>query len=395
MIGVLFVNDEPRILDRLRRDLHPYAEKWELRFAGGAQAALTELESKKAALVVSDLRMPGMDGVEFLRRVGERYPDIVRFILADDVVPADADRILPVAHQVLSKPDDTETLCRAIEGVTNLLAKAEEIPAVRRAIAAVQSLPPLPSLYWKLKAEIEKPSATAASVARIIEHDPGMSTRLLQMANSPAFGFGRHALTVREAATRLGLQQTHSAVLMLALTAAKARLRLPKGFSIAAMQLRSQRVACMAVSLVTVPEEKKTAFSAGMLHHVGYFAFAAGMPDEYERVMAAAASRRPVEQVEGELLGCDHAEVGAFMLALLGLPMELVEAVAHHHRPSASKDWFGPAAAVHIACLLAAQIEGQMVPDSAWDQDFLRGVPPFVQDLIDRWRGGEPVKASF
>ncbi|MBL6751737.1 MAG: HDOD domain-containing protein [Nevskia sp.] len=393
MIDVLLASEKKDTLEQLRRVLQPHAQEWEIRSAAGAEQALAALAERPAQVVVSDLQLRGKGGADFLEQLSGRHPETVRFVLSGEISRPDAARAIASAHQVFPAAGGMELACRAIESVAALLSKAAR-PAVRRAIDAVHALPPLPAIYFKLREELDKPTATAASIARVIEHDPAISVRLLQMANSPYFGFGRPAMSVREATTRLGLQQIQSVVLLLAMTAAKVPTRLPRGFSLSGAQARAERVATTAAAILSVPDDRRTAFSAGMLHHVGYFVLALRMPDDYERVMAAAsASGRPVDRVEAELLGCDHAEVGAFMLTLLGLPVPLAEAVALHHRPSVSKEWFGAAAAVHIACLLAAQAEGQPVPEEAWDQEFLASLPPPARALIDRWRAGEPVRA--
>src|SRR5581483_97474 len=254
------------------------ADRWELRFARGAAEALAELERQPAELVVCGAHLQDGSAGELLEQVRRRHPQTVRFVLSVGLDRGEAESVMPVAHQVLIRPDDILTLQRAIDRVADLLGKAQ-LPAVKRAVAAVHALPPLPQLYWKLTAELRRPECTSASAAAIVEQDPAMSARVLQLANSPYFGFGRAVRTVRDAATRLSLM----------LSAAKMPLRLPPGYTMEALQNRSQHVAGLAASMMSHPEERKTAFSAGMLHHVGYFVLAGAMPQDFSKVMAAAA----------------------------------------------------------------------------------------------------------
>lgn len=394
MIKVLFVNEEPESTEHLRSALRHCAGRWELCFAAGAAEARAGLERQPAQLVVCDAHLGGGAAAGLLEQLRRQHPQTVRFVLARGLGRSEAETLMPLAHQVLTRPEDTVTLQRAIDRVADLLGKAEA-PAVKRAVAAVHALPPLPQLYWKLTAELRRPESTSASAAAIIEQDPAMSARVLQLANSPYFGFGRVVRTVRDAATRLGLEQLRSALLTLVLSAAKMPLRPPPGFSMEALQNRSQHVAGLAAAMLSHPEERKTAFSAGMLHHVGYFVLAGGMPEDYARVMAAAAAaERPLPQIESEVLGCNHAEVGAFMLTLLGLPLPMVEAVAHHHRPSASGDKrFGPAGAVHVAALLAEAADGVPAAAQSWDEDFLGHLGAL--DIVGQWRAGQKINAVF
>jgi HD-like signal output (HDOD) protein len=358
LIKVLFVSEEQESSEQLRGALRHCAGRWELCFAGSVAEALAEFERQPPQLLICDARLSG-GAAGLLEQARKRHPQMVRFVLSRGLGRTEAEALMPLAHQVLTRPEDTVTLQRAIDRVADLLGKAGA-PAVKRAVAAVHALPPLPQLYWKLTAELRRPEATSASAATIIEQDPAMSARVLQLANSPYFGFGRAVRTVRDAATRLGLEQLRSALLALVLSAAKMPLRPPPGFTMEALQNRSQHVAGLAAAMLSHPEERKTAFSAGMLHHVGYFVLAGGMPEDFARVLAAAAAaERPLPQIETEVLGCNHAEVGAFMLTLLGLPLPMVEAVAHHHHPSSSGDKrFGPAGALHVAALLAEAADG-------------------------------------
>lgn len=393
MIKVLFVNEEPESSEHLRGALRHCAGRWQMGFAASAAEAQAELDRQPAHLVVCDARLGG-GTAELLEHLRKRHPQTVRFVLSRGLGRTEAEALMPLAHQVLTRPEDTVTLQRAIDRVADLLGKAG-VPAVQRAVAAVHALPPLPQLYWKLAAELRRPESTSASAAAIVEQDPAMSARVLQLANSPYFGFGRAVRTVRDAATRLGLEQLRSALLTLVLSAAKMPLRPPPGFSMEALQSRSQQVAGLAAAMLSHPEERKTAFSAGMLHHVGYFVLAGGMPQDFSRVMAAAAAAaRPLPQIETEVLGCNHAEVGAFMLTLLGLPLPMVEAVAHHHRPSASGDKrFGPAAAVHVAALLAEAADGVPAAAQTWDEDFLGQLGAL--DIVGQWRAGQKINAVF
>lgn len=161
-----------------------------------------------------------------------------------------------------------------------------------------------------------------------------------------------------------------------------------------ALQGHSLQVAALAGAMLSHPEERKTAFSAGMLHHVGYFVLAGSVPDDFARVLDAAGSARPMLELETELLGCNHAEVGAFMLTLLGLPLPLVEAVAHHHHPSDSGDMrFGPAGAVHVAAMLVEAADGTPETAQTWDEDFLRRVAAL--DIVGQWREGRKVSSVF
>jgi YesN/AraC family two-component response regulator len=104
MINILFVDDEPAVLEGLENRLRPLRKRWEMRFALGGQQALKEMERLPIDVIVSDMRMPGMDGAQLLDAVRDRYPQVARFILSGQTTEGGAQRLMPVAHQLLMKP---------------------------------------------------------------------------------------------------------------------------------------------------------------------------------------------------------------------------------------------------------------------------------------------------
>ena len=101
---ILFVDDEPLVLQGLQRMLRPMRNEWEMAFVESGRRALEEMATLPFQVVVSDMRMPGMNGAQFLSHVQELYPRTVRLILSGH---ADKDLIMKcvgTAHQFLAKP---------------------------------------------------------------------------------------------------------------------------------------------------------------------------------------------------------------------------------------------------------------------------------------------------
>lgn len=112
---ILFVDDEPAILAGLRDMFRKDRARWEMVFALGGQRALDEFRKERFDVVVSDMRMPGVDGATLLQAVNDQSPTTVRIMLtgyADDDALA---RVRPVLHQLLSKPCSAASLRDAIE----------------------------------------------------------------------------------------------------------------------------------------------------------------------------------------------------------------------------------------------------------------------------------------
>lgn len=136
---ILFVDDEPAVLDGLRNALHKDRARWNMAFACGGEAALEELSTSRFHVVVSDMRMPGMDGARLLRRVTERYPWIARIVLSGQAEPAAVADVLPVMNQFLAKPCRATDLRSAIERGCRLGALLNELrgePEPRTSAAA-------------------------------------------------------------------------------------------------------------------------------------------------------------------------------------------------------------------------------------------------------------------
>jgi putative nucleotidyltransferase with HDIG domain len=125
------------------------------------------------------------------------------------------------------------------------------------------------------------------------------------------------------------------------------------------MQLHALRTAAIAGAL---PLDKKTrdiAVMAALLHDIGRLFLASSMPDKFCSVLAYTSERgcKPFEAEEA-LLGTSHAEIGAYLLALWGLPNLTVEAIAQHHHPTRIPHFgFDCVAAVYVADLLAHEMD--------------------------------------
>lgn len=381
MLRVLFVDDDPLVLKALQhRARSSQGAQWEVHVAASGAQALDELKRQPIDAVISDMRMPGMDGAELLKQVRTHYPHAARLVLTGHSGDYSAMRLLPIAQQVLSKPCDFPVLVAAVQRSRALIRRLNDGP-VREAIAAIRQLPVLPKLYWDLLGEMENLKADSGSIARIVEQDIAMTARVLQIANSAYFSPGRKLHHVREAITFLGLLPLRSMVLALHLFRVQPAGAVA-GFSLERLQAHSLRTAQIASGLVAEPEERQTAFAAGVLHDIGKLAIAAGLPTRYTETMVRIAAYRESElAAEHAIFGCTHAEIGAQLLANWGLPSPLVEAVAFHHAPAdLVPARFGAVGAVHVANALAHEEEAQSAaPAEAeraqWlDPSYLRSV---------------------
>ncbi len=355
MIRVLFVDDETAILEGLRNRLRGLRRVWQMAFATGAEAALAELSRREYDVIVTDMRMPGMDGATLLQRVRAAYPQMVRIVLSGQTGQECLLRVLPIAHRFLAKPCETADLEAAVERGQTLQARLND-SGIRQFIGAIGRLPALPPLYRELSEALEQPDTGLDKIAAIIEQDMSMTARLLQVANSAFCGRVRPTAHLRDAVTHMGLNAVRSLLLSTELFSALDTGNTLKGFSLSALQSHSFRAARIAFRLLDGHRtESKTAFSAAILHDMGHVVLATSLPTFYAPVSSLAKSEKlPLHVAEERVHGFSHAEIGAYLLDLWGLPLPIVEAVAHHHHPErAGDDTFGVTGAVHVADRLA------------------------------------------
>lgn len=352
---ILFVDDEPHILDGLRRMLRPVRKEWDMHFASGGFEALEILRSHEVDVVVSDMRMPGMDGAELLTRVMREYPRVVRIVLSGysdlDVVVR---TVLP-AHQYLSKPCSPEMLKSVIDRACKVRELVED-QSVQALISRIHKLPALPRVYHQVVEELSSPEPSLARAGKIISQDVGMSAKLLKLVNSPFFGFYQHISSPEQAATLLGTNVLRALLFTVHIFSVYNYTRV-SGFSLAGLwehSLATARLACRLGRMENLSRhDQDECYIGGLLHDVGKLVLISQLPEQYERILEEVrASRKRVHEVELEFLGTSHAEIGAYLMGLWGLPTPAVEAIAFHHYPRIPSREFSPLAAVYAANIL-------------------------------------------
>lgn len=358
---VLFVDDEPRVLDGLRRALRPFRGDWDARFAAGGAEALAAMAAEPVDVLVSDMRMPGMDGDELLARTRERYPDVVRVVLTGQCTRDAVLRLVPLAHAVFAKPCDPGEL-RAAVGRACALRDLLRSPPLLALVGRLGGLPTPPPLYAEILAELESPDGSVQGVARLVARDVGLAAKLMQVANSSLLGLRQPVPGPGQAVQVLGMETTKAVVLVAEVLTRYDPAPL-RPFSIDDLWDHSRAVAALAGRIAEAeggPRAAPEARLAGLLHDVGRLALASREPATYREVLRLERDGGlAVPDAERRVFGATHAEVGAYLLGLWCLPPAVVEAVAWHHDPAASPAAaFGPLAAVHAADALLSPGRG-------------------------------------
>jgi len=346
---VLFVDRDTATVASLRRAFGNQDEPLETVFVDSGEQALTELAQQHFDAIVSDICMPQMDGAQLLAAVRERHPEVIRLCVGE----ADDDeaflRAMPVTHQFLRKPCNPETVREVIERACSLAAILHD-PATRQLISRLDALPATPHTYQQLSAAIARPTSHTHDISEIVSNDRALSVKTLQIVNSALFRRSAPITSIPAAITYVGMERLKSLALSACVfTAVEGSPRIYRLLS--DLQDRSLRKARFAHSLLDGEHGADEAFTAALLLDLGQAVLALGSPERFEAMMAEARERGlPWQEVEAKYFGASHPEVGACLLGLWGLPLELIEAVAHHHRPSViSHPQTRVLAAIHVA----------------------------------------------
>ena len=381
MRRILFVDDQPEILNLHRESMKKYHGQVDALFAAGAEAAMDIVRTDSVDVVVSDMHMPGVDGAMLLGAIKDDHPHVVRIMLCPQ---SETDSILvalPVSHQILAKPMHVEVLWNAIERIYQLRELLTD--SLRKKIGGMQQLPSVPTVYFEMMSAMARPDVSAQKITRILERDAAMVAKTLQLVNSACFGLSRTITRLDQAVAYLGMELIRDLSLTVHMFAALEPTAIRSGFSFDAEQEHALLTAKIARRLVTNSRHGQNAFTAALLHDVGNLVLAVCIPEKFKLVtVVSKTSGRPSHEVELELLGVTHAEVGAYLLGLWGVPYPIVEAVAYHHNPSAALErTFDIPTVVSLAnCLVEEVLLGK--PSFAIE-DHLEALK--VIDKLPRW----------
>lgn len=332
---ILFVDDEGNVLDGLRNVLRPQRHEWDMVFAQGPEKALALLAEQEFDVVVSDMRMPRMDGATLLAEVKRLQPQAVRMILTGQTEQESVMKSVFVAHMFLSKPCDHNLLKAVVSRACSLNAilNSEEL---RAAAGRVEMLPAAPRTYVALNGALTRPNCSVADLAKVIERDMGLCAKILQLVNSAFFGLPRKIGSLAEAITYIGTQTIKTLALALEAFSGSGPHALPPD-ELLSLQAHSVLAGQIARRILSQDKSKaEESFLAGVLHEVGRLI----------QVPPRPATERPF----------DHALMGAYLLGLWGLPYPIAEAVAYHRKPRLVEHaHLELVDAVHVAHHLAAE----------------------------------------
>jgi HD-like signal output (HDOD) protein len=331
--SILFVDDEPNVLSGLRRMLRGKKDQWSMNFVNGGAEALSFMESTPVDVLVSDMRMPGMDGAQLLSAVQKKHPATVRVILSGQCDRELSLRAVGTSHQFLSKPCDGAVVEDVITRALALRATLTD-EKLLGLVSSIPSLPAAPKIYLDLLEELGSNAPNTREIASIVSRDVALTAKLLQLTRSAYFGVKWNVRTAQQAVEMIGLDIVRALVLNHGMATQFA------GNSNVLEAVWKECFDCatlaqgIAKEAGESPEEIDNAFVAGLLHDVGALVFATYFGSEQRKIEKLADTKSiPLFEAEREILGASHAEIGAYLLGMWGLPDSIVEPVAFHHEP--------------------------------------------------------------
>lgn len=318
---ILFVDDEPMLLSGLERSLRGMRKEWEVVFALGGKQALEALARAPFDVVVTDMRMPEIDGAQLLEQIKNKYPNTIRFVLSGQSDRETILRSIGPTHQYLSKPCDLEELKQKVAQAFALRELLEN-PTLKEIVSRMDTVPSLPSLYVRLTDALSQSDITVAKIAHIIKQDMGMTSKVLQLVNSAFFALPCHISSPHQAVSLLGIDNIRALVLSVHVFS---EFEGTPNSRLAALWPRSLAAAAFARAISRAERSPQRleddAFAAGLLHDIGRLVLASTCREQYTHVLENLRQGQiTLAQAESQTFGCTHAEVGAYLLGLWGLP---------------------------------------------------------------------------
>lgn len=360
---ILFVDDELNLLQGLQRSLRSKRNEWDMTFVSSPHEAISLMKRQCFDVVVTDMRMPEMDGADLLDEVKKICPRSVRIILSGQAETATIIKSIGSAHQYLSKPCDPELL----QATINRASKLRRIMGnheLEHFISQLQSIPSQAQAYDKVKEELASNTPSLEIIANTISEDIGMSTKVLQLTNSSFFGQKSEVTSAQNAVRILGID------LLRRLFEIENVFIRSKDNAISTLDLkrlheRGKSVANFAMRVATLEGVSRSAAvecsNTGLVCRIGCIVLALyALEHNMSNICFNEECQASVE-VERKTFGTSHSEIGGYLLGLWGLPKQIVDAASRHHEcTSIDDDEFSILKALQIGECLASSTRYQM-----------------------------------
>lgn len=364
--------------------------EWDIFKAATPQEGLQLLSQHPRDALLTDL--PSTPETRaFLKTLAARFPKVVRLRAYGPSEAANRLASDSSIHQYVPAGCGDDLLLSAIQRA-RLLNGWFTDPAIQPLFSRLDKLPSVPSVYLRLLEALRSPETSTDQLGNIIAQDPATTAKILQLVNSAFFGLGHNIVSPGEAVSYLGIERVRSLVLLVH-TFSNYEQEEAVPIKTEALSRHSLLTANLARALAREEsQDAKTTemcFTSGVLHDLGKLILAVNQPESYTKAIALAKERSmTLHAAEIEIFGASHAEIGACVLGIWGLPPEIIEAIAFHHQPNNHFwDAFGPVTAVHAADALIHEFRPDPLAgaQAALDLDYLHRLN--VHERVPDWRG--------
>lgn len=383
-IKIIFVDDEPNVLQGLKRMLFSMRKSWDMFFVNSGEEAIELLKKEKMDVIVTDMRMPKMNGAQLLEYIKEHFPHMIRIILSGHSDEEMAIKSTNTAHQFIAKPSDSENLKSKIDK-TLKLRKFLSDDRLLKMVNGIGELPALPGTYVELDRELKQKDISINKIGGIISRDITLSIKILQLVNSAFFGLPTKITNSVQAVNMLGINIIKSLLLYIETFG---NVKLPNSMRFYQETLWEHSFEVGKVAKLIMKNEMKDkqtvddAFTAGILHDIGKLIMLREK-EYYNSVFDFMEKNESTfEEAEKKIYSASHSEIGAYLIGLWGLPDNIVEAVAFHHHPAELEDTeFNLLMAVHIANSLVAYKHGNLDYKTNINIDEIRFDKEYISEI--------------
>ncbi|MCP4252142.1 MAG: HDOD domain-containing protein [Candidatus Scalindua sp.] len=337
MKKILFIDSDKNALRNLRKQLHSMQIVWDMFFVESGKDALKLMESASFDVAVSEMNMPEMNGVELFDIIIQKYPETVRIMHSENTDSKLTGASVRSSHQFLMKPCSPDIIKCTIERTCKLqdLTNNEKLKQI---ITGVKNLPSLPRLYNLITREMQSPDPSLAKIGTLISQDISLSAKILQLVNSAYYSLPQKITDPEQATIYLGSEVVKTVVLSNHVFSSFVEDAEMLGVDITQMWNHSMQVGVISGVIARTEQAEKDevedAMISGVLHDIGKLILLKA-PKKYKEIISFMDyTGSDFVDAEYAVLKTSHAEMGAYLLGLWGIPDSVVEIVAFHHGPS-------------------------------------------------------------
>jgi len=334
--SIIFVDDDPNVLNGLKRLLYPLRANWDMTFCTGGEQALKTMEKKPYDVIVTDLLMSGMSGDKLLEEVYKRHPKTIRIVLSGYANTELTLKTARIVHHSIAKPARSEELKSVIERMLELRGVVSN-QKIQEIITQSDNLPILPRVRREILAELNAEEPALDKLADLISQDMGLSVTMIKLVNSAFFGLPIRVTSPAHAVHLLGLDIISGLVIGAHIFSCFDTAAFPN-YDLEGLWRHCLRTGVLCKRLAGMEgmaaDDQNKMYISGLLHDAGKIVLLGSSPELFREILEACDKKNiPPWAVEKERLSCTHADVGAYIFSIWGLPQDQVRCIGAHHEP--------------------------------------------------------------